>query len=460
MPLRPCRKGGPVVLSVHLEGTLAQLFLLASLLFGLMYSPHAREDTPMPARPSVCDGASMITAANLDTKAQQLNKSISELKLRLSTASDPVEIAKLTHQLEELQKELLDLIFAQECVRTDYSIQILRGPGDTAPPWVEITTFFATNRAATGSTAPDNYFGAERQQLLQFGKTVVSIPTNRKPGTLDLPSLWKFELTADPKKHFIFKEIIPLQADAAHTEMSKIIAASGKKSLLIFVHGFNVTFSDAALRTAQLAHDLAFPGTAVFFSWPSVGEARSYWRDEEVVQLSQAAFDQFLDQVSNIGATEIYLIAHSMGNRLVTTVLKDRAAKGKLIPNLKELFLAAPDINAEIFQEIIVPGLASLQGVHRTIYASSTDLALRASKVVHDYRRVGDTDGGVFTFDGFETIDASSVAPVLRAFGHSYVVDSTKVIGDISETLTMHFTADQRSLQRLGSAPRIWWTLE
>lgn len=149
-----------------------------------------------------------------------------------------------------------------------------------------------------------------------------------------------------------------------------------------------------------------------------------------------------------------------MGNRLVTTVLKDRAAKGKPIPNLKELFLAAPDINAEIFQEIIVPGLASLQNVHRTIYASSTDLALRASKVVHDYRRVGDTDGGVFIFDGFETIDASSVAPILRAFGHSYVVDSAKVIGDISETLTMHFTADQRSLQRLGSAPRIWWTFQ
>lgn len=234
MPVRPGREGGPVVSPVHLEGTLAQLFLLASLLFGLLYSPHARADTPMPARPSVCDGASMITAANLDTKAQELNKSISELKLRLPTASDPAEIAKLTRQLEDLQKELLDLIFARECVRTDYSIQILRGPGDTAPPWVEITAFFATNRAATGSTATDKYFGAERQQLLQFGKAVVSIPTNRKPGTLDLPSLWKFELTADPNKHFIFKEIIPLQADAAQTEMSKIVAASNKKSLLIY----------------------------------------------------------------------------------------------------------------------------------------------------------------------------------------------------------------------------------
>src|SRR5689334_22014605 len=50
-----------------------------------------------------------------------------------------------------------------------------------------------------------------------------------------------------------------------------------------------------------------------------------------------------------------------------------------------------------------------MQGTRTTIYASSSDLALRASKVVHWFRRVGETVGGVFVYPGVDTIDASGV---------------------------------------------------
>jgi esterase/lipase superfamily enzyme len=435
-----------------------KLLVCALVAFGLLH--EARAEASPPARSEPCTRVSMTVSLTADAKIKELNEAAANIKNRLAAAPDPAAAEELKNRLEEIQRRLLDLLFERECLRADLTIQILRGPGEPPPPWVEITSFFATNRKATGNTAPDDFFGSDREQSLQFGKTVVSIPTNRKPGTMNLPSLWKLELSADPNKHFIFKNVLPLDTEAARAEMSKILADSTRKSLLVFVHGYNVSFTEAALRTAQLAHDLSFPGTAAFFSWPSAANVRGYWHDEEAVQLSQAAFDKFLDRIADVGASEIFLVAHSMGNRLVTTVLNDRAAQGKSLPNLRELFLAAPDINAEIFREMIVPSIAKLQGVHRTIYASSSDLALRASKIVHDYRRVGETDGGVLTFDGFETIDASGVAPLLRAFGHSYVVDSTKVLGDIAETLTMHFTADQRSLQRAGAPPGYWWLLK
>ena len=35
----------------------------------------------------------------------------------------------------------------------------------------------------------------------------------------------------------------------------------------MFVHGFNVSFADAARRTAQIAYDLAFGGPGAL-SWP------------------------------------------------------------------------------------------------------------------------------------------------------------------------------------------------
>jgi esterase/lipase superfamily enzyme len=37
---------------------------------------------------------------------------------------------------------------------------------------------------------------------------------------------------------------------------------------VVFVHGYNVTFADAALRAAQIGFDLSIKGAMAFFSWP------------------------------------------------------------------------------------------------------------------------------------------------------------------------------------------------
>jgi hypothetical protein len=66
----------------------------------------------------------------------------------------------------------------------------------------------------------------------------------------------------------------------------------------------------------------------------------------------------------------------------------------------------------------------------------------------------------VLTFDDFETIDASSVSPSRRSFGHSYVVDSVKVLGDIAETIDLRYSAEQRNLPRQGVPPSAWWLLK
>jgi esterase/lipase superfamily enzyme len=411
--------------------------------------------TPLP-----CVGVKIASLRDFDENVANLDAENRSLKSRVEKATDARERQDLQAQLEKIQAQLLDLMFQRECVRTDYHIQVLRAPGEPPPAWVETTTFFATNRVATGNAAPEKFYGSDRRADLQYGKAVISIPTARRAGDLNLPSLWRFELTSDPSKQFVFKSLAPLEANDAQAQLAAAIKASPKQSLLVFVHGYNVSFFDAAMRTSQLAHDLSLQGEAIFFSWPSAATTAKYAHDEEAVQLSELAFDRFLDDLEKSGATDIFLVAHSMGNRLVTKVLSDRASRGKLTSNLRELLLAAPDINAEIFKEQILPGLGKLQGTHRSIYASSSDLALRASKIVHDYRRVGETIGGVLTFSDFETIDASGVAPTLRSFGHSYVVDSAKVLGDIAETIDLHFGAEQRNLPRQGTPPSAWWVLK
>jgi esterase/lipase superfamily enzyme len=98
-----------------------------------------------------------------------------------------------------------------------------------------------------------------------------------------------------------------------------------------------------------------------------------------------------------------------------------------------------------------------MQGLRTTVYASSSDLALMASKVVHGFQRVGETTGGVFVYPGIETIDASSASSSSRALGHSYVVDTPSVIGDIRSIVLNRATTKQRGLAATGTVPNVYW---
>ena len=231
------------------------------------------------------------------------------------------------------------------------------------------------------------------------------------------------------------------------------------KALLVFVHGYNMGFAEAAVRTAQMAHDLNFPGLAFFYSWPSANHVRSYWQDEEIARLSESVFEQLIDELSQLPATDIYIVAHSMGNRIVGHALQARADKGKPTKNLRELLLAAADINANVFRTVIAPKLAAMQGTRTTVYASSSDVALKASKLMHGFRRVGETTGGVVTYPGIETIDASSESAALRGFGHFYVVDSPSVIKDIRSIIEKKVPAKLRGLSEVGTSPNVYWRL-
>ena len=206
-----------------------------------------------------------------------------------------------------------------------------------------------------------------------------------------------------------------------------------------------------------MAHDLNFPGIAFFYSWPSANHVKSYWQDEEIARLSEDVFERLIDELSQLPATDVYIVAHSMGNRVVGHALKARVEKGKETKNLRELLLAAADINADVFRTVIAPKLATVQGMRTTVYASSSDIALKVSKVVHGFRRVGETSGGVFIYPGIETVDASNASPSLRGFGHLYVVDSLSVIRDIKLIVERRGPAKLRGLSEVGAMPNIYW---
>jgi esterase/lipase superfamily enzyme len=404
-------------------------------------------------------------AAGLASRKSALEKTLADKRAQFgqlpaapAAQSGQTARAALAREIEALEGDLVDLIYTLDCQRTNWEPQVrTRSLVAAKPDFIEITTYYATNRKATGSAAPLDYYGTEDATALQYGRMAITIPAAHEVGNIELPSLWKLEMNPDPSKHFVIKELSPLENAKALEELR---AASGKKdsrSLLVFVHGFNTSFAEAALRTAQLAHDLEFPGVPMFMSWPA---SKVYTHSTESVELAKGPFNALLDDIAALPFDKVYILAHSMGTRLVAKVLAARKQSGADLSKIQEVLLAAPDINTHIFTSEIAPVLSGLSTMRKTIYASSDDLALKASSAVNGYPRVGQTTDGVTTFPGFETIDCSKIAPLRRAWGHSYLFDSSSVIADLGDALIGGKEAAKRGLKRTGIAPAMYWMME
>jgi esterase/lipase superfamily enzyme len=277
-------------------------------------------------------------------------------------------------------------------------------------------------------------------------------------GELETPSVWRLEWSEDPEHHVVLLSVTEKEKPAFYQDVAGRIRESAGKNAFIFVHGYNVTFADAARRTAQMAYDLGFDGAPVFYSWPSQGSFASYPVDETNAEWTQVDLKNFLREFAEQSTAEnIFLIAHSMGARALTGALEDLLVEYPAIrPKLKEIILAAPDIDADTFKRDIAPRILTSERI-ATLYASSQDYALMASKTFAGYQRAGDVVGGVTLSKGLDTIDASRVRTDF--LGHSYFAESTSILGDIRNIFLYRKHAEERSgLIPVGSEVGRYWT--
>jgi esterase/lipase superfamily enzyme len=318
------------------------------------------------------------------------------------------------------------------------------GPSPTGDYSV-VKVYYATDRNRTGYTDPASIYGTDRSDnKLSYGSCEVSVPKDHRVGQLEAPSLVRFEFTEDPAKHVLVMSVKEQAESEFYKEIGAKFASSKEKSALIFVHGYNVKFKDAARRTAQMAYDLKFPGVPVFFSWPSQGSYLGYTVDETNIDYAKADLKKFIQSfVRTSGARQIYLVAHSMGNRGLTGALSELFRESPEVKtSIKEVILAAPDIDAAVFKRDIVPALTG-PGQNLTLYASSNDWALKASKRFHGYARAGDSGDHMTVVPGMITIDASGVETSF--IGHVYFAESTSIISDIFEMFSGRQKPEERS---------------
>jgi esterase/lipase superfamily enzyme len=289
-----------------------------------------------------------------------------------------------------------------------------------------------------------------------FGTVTVGIPAGHVEGELERPGLFSGEPWEDPAKHVMVLTVAPKSGGEFFGELR----VKGRERAFVFVHGFNVTFEHAALRTAQMAYDLDYDGAPIFFSWPSKGRLTGYLTDESTVAWATRHLKDFLRDVRrSLPKSTIHLVAHSMGNRALTEALRRLRTEieAEALPRFQEVVLAAPDIDAATFTEDIAPAIRPA-AERVTLYASPSDRALAASKQVHGYPRAGDAAGGVVTAKGVQSVLVA--IPDLDLLGHSYYGDSGRLIDDLVALLLFRRHPELRGLTRVGEGPGIFWRLE
>jgi esterase/lipase superfamily enzyme len=121
---------------------------------------------------------------------------------------------------------------------------------------------------------------------------------------------------------------------------------------------------------------------------------------------------------------------------------------------LRQIILAAPDIDVELFKRLAESFRSKANRV--TLYASSKDRALSMSRRIHDRPRAGETGAGIVVMPGIDTIDVSAVDTELD--GHSYYGDNRSVISDIFQLLRHGFPPGERFglVQVLAPSGRYW----
>lgn len=312
--------------------------------------------------------------------------------------------------------------------------------GSVYPVW------FGTNRKPI---AGQNgiVFTTNLHDRITYGRVDVFVPKTHRFGETGSP-FWKRLLRGEfQEDKLVMKDVRLQQHNIFYDEIRQTIAdaiADGNKSqALVFLHGFNVTFEEAAIRAAQVGFDLKLPGPTAFFSWPSWGSATlgAYHADEEAIRNSEAAIADFLVEFTRkSGATNLNLIAHSMGNRGLLSALQRIAARAELRSQIRfdQVFLAAPDVSRKDFLE--VSEVCTKFSKRTTLYTSKDDLPVYLSTIINRGPRAGYFKPYTVA-PGVDTIAVPDFN--IDLLGHSYFAEAEALLYDI-RNLILHDEAPNK----------------
>jgi esterase/lipase superfamily enzyme len=268
--------------------------------------------------------------------------------------------------------------------------------------------FIATTREA--SEVVGAFYSAGRAPDIGLASVAVTVPPTHVLGALERPET----LPPDPRTQFAVVDPIVYSSDTAFIrEINEELATRppGQREVLLFIHGYNNTTSDALLRLAQFVEDTGFQGVPVLFTWASAARAPRYVYDLNSALVARVKLKDVSDILVRTNAESAEILAHSMGTFLLMEGLVNAQQGGYLGQRtaINHIMLASPDIDIDLFRSQI--GLLPPEIRERMyLFVSQDDSALRMSRrIAGGVPRVGAADAAELEQLGLTVIDLSEI---------------------------------------------------
>lgn len=285
--------------------------------------------------------------------------------------------------------------------------------------------YVMTTRQASGD--PTRMYSGERDGNLSFAKVTATIPPNHVPGEIERPR----NLPPDPERDMtVIDPVRFADRQQIQRDMNMALRARSpeERSVLMFVHGYNTTFTDAVLRFGQFVEDSGFDGVPVLFSWASAGKLTDYVYDLNSTLSARTALIEAADIAARTRTNSFNVVAHSMGNFLAVEAMKQAQLLNRFdtTGKVRNIILASADIDVDVFAE----QMSVFDPSERKFYVliSEDDKALSFSRfLARGVNRVGDADVEQLEALGVTVIDLTTINDPNNN-NHTKFADSPEVV--------------------------------
>ena len=337
--------------------------------------------------------------------------------------------------------------------------------------------FFVTNRrleSGDGNASLEDQFGRQREEALQFGSFDTAIDPSVSLGMFVNPTDW---FTNEALQ---VNDVRSLERETLAEQIRQQVEASPGRSLLVLVHGYRTSFPSSLRMTAMVGHVLDIDTPVLVFDWP--GDQGTglggYRRAQEVATASGAELAETLRfVVDEIRPDRLWLMANSMGAQVVSLAFTDLCEHTDFSDDgteIEDVVLTAPDVARDEFGERFKDNIAAVAD-NLTVYVSSNDRALLASRLVNRERRLGESTLNPRNPNQFpeaasiaEFIEPESqrvtlvdVTPVNRTRNfHNFSLETPEFFDDVYLRLTNAATPRSRVIYPIRTPEgRVYWVL-
>jgi esterase/lipase superfamily enzyme len=200
-----------------------------------------------------------------------------------------------------------------------------------------------------------------------------------------------------------------------HTELRRRLALAPKPEVVLFVHGYNNEFEDAAQTLAELWHFLGREHVPILYTWPAGrGGPSGYIYDRESGEFTVFHLKNLIRSLAGMPEIKkIHMIAHSRGTDVLSSAIRELAlvarTAGKTVPNQlwnSHMILAAPDLDLDVVSQRIIAEQLGRETKNITIYTSEEDMAIGlAERLFKSAARMGRLGVEDLQADGFVAME-------------------------------------------------------